>query len=105
VCDDVTIKKGDDETHSFILYLKVDNFEKLVAIPMQISAQQLLAHYKPQRAQHTPKCSTTKVLAFMSPCCKHEQQHCQYDIFLDTKKSASNNASAMDSANLLHTEA
>ena len=43
----IKYKKGDDDTHSFILYLKVDNFEKLVAIPMHLSAQQLLAHYKP----------------------------------------------------------
>jgi len=52
---------------------------------------------KQQRAQHIPKCST-RVLAFMSPCCKHEQQCCQYGIFLDTEKSTNNNISAMDIA-------
>jgi hypothetical protein len=42
-------------------------------------------------------------LAFMSPCCKHKQRHCQYDIFLDTEQSTNNNTSVMDIANELHT--
>ena len=44
--------------------------------------------------------STTTALVSIPPCCKHEQQHCQYDIFVDAKSQKNNDLSAMDIAHI-----